>query len=73
MVNDEVASVATPLLFSVPVPRTVVPFLKVTVPVGVPVLVDFTVAVKVTVCKNDDGLADEVRAVVVEPPAAFTV
>ena len=69
--NDEVASVATPLPFSVPVPRTVVPLLKVTVPAGVPLVADFTVAVNVTVCRYDDGLADEVK--VVELPALFTV
>jgi len=35
------------------------------------VVVDFTVAVNVTVCKYDDGLTDEVN--VVELPALFTV
>src|SRR5439155_905658 len=43
----DVVNVALPLL-SVPVPNTVVPSLNVTVPVGVSVVDDFTVAVKVT-------------------------
>ena len=44
--NELVLKVATPAP-SVPVPRTVAPSLKLTVPVGVPVLED-TIAVKVT-------------------------
>jgi hypothetical protein len=45
--SDEVVTLALPLL-SAMVPNTVVPDLKVTVPVGVPVVDDATVAVKVT-------------------------
>ena len=65
------AKVATPLGLRVPVPKVEAPSLKVTVPVGVPEVVDFTVAVNVTVCLNDDGFADEVTVVVL--PALFTV
>jgi hypothetical protein len=59
-----VEKVATPEAFSVPVPSVVVPFLKVTVPVGVPVP-DWrvTVAVKVTFWHQTEGLSEEVRAV----------
>jgi len=46
-----------------------------TVPVGVPVAggVTLTVAVKVTSCPKTDGLADEVRAVVVDDTPCCTV
>ena len=47
-VSIEVARVATPLLFSVPVPIVFVPSMKATVPVGVPLLPAMTVAVHVT-------------------------
>src|SRR5262249_25073599 len=69
-----VANVATPLAFSVAVPRLVVPSRKVTVPVGVPVAgaTAVTVAVKVTDWPNTTGLADEVSAVLLLL-AAFTV
>jgi hypothetical protein len=50
---------------------TVVPSLSVTVPVGVPVVDDLTVAVKVTGCPNVDGFSDETTVVVVF--ALFTV
>lgn len=43
-------------------PKGVVPFLNVTVPVGVPT-VALTVAVTVTVWPLADGFGDEVRAV----------
>jgi len=39
---------ATPLPFSVPVPSVVAPSMKVTVPVGVPEVLDVIVAVNVT-------------------------
>ena len=44
-----------------------VPSLKVTLPVGVPLPGDvaLTVAVKVTLCPNTDGLAEEATRVVV--------
>src|SRR5438874_2538938 len=47
MDRADVLYVATPLAFSVPVPRTVAPSLNVTVPVGMP-LAPVTVAVSVT-------------------------
>src|SRR2546425_13845 len=57
----------------VTVARVVAPSLKAIVPVGVPVLGDdaVTVAVKVTVCPETEGLAEDVSAVVV--PALLTV
>ena len=59
--NAVVARVATPAL-SEPVPTVVVPFLKVTVPVG---LAPVTVAVNVTDAPEGNELALEVRVVVV--------
>src|SRR5574337_1738740 len=60
-----VANVATPLPFSVPDPIFVAPSRKLTVPVGVPDPggAGVTVAVKVTVCANTDGLMSTARAV----------
>jgi hypothetical protein len=65
-VNAEVAYVAVPPLFSVPVPSVVVPSMKVTVPPGVPAL-EVTVAVKVTEAPKVDGFSEEARDVVVGP------
>ena len=65
----EVANVAFPPA-SVPVPKVFTPFLKVTVPVGVPP-VDVTVAVNVTLAPNVEGFSDE--ATEVELVATFTV
>ena len=59
------AKVATPPE-SVPDPIFVVPDRKDTVPVGVPAVVDFTVAVKVTDSPKSDGFSEEVKFVVVE-------
>ena len=56
VVNDVVESVAWPAL-SARTPKTVVPFLKVTDPPGVPVVVDVTTAVKVTDAPKVEGLA----------------
>jgi hypothetical protein len=67
--SPEVLNVALPLL-SVLVPSVVEPFLKVTVPVGVPPL-DVTVAVKVTDWPDFDGFREEVTEV--EVVALFTV
>jgi hypothetical protein len=53
--------VAVPLV-SVPVPRVFAPSLKVTVPVA---LAGNTDAVRVMLCPNVEGLADELRLVVV--------
>ena len=57
----EVVKVATPL-FSVPVPRIVVPSLKVTVPVAVE---GETVAVNVTAAPDVAGFGEDARTVVV--------
>src|SRR5579872_4105966 len=69
MVKAFVVKVATPLPFRVPLPITVVPFLKLTVPAGVPPA-EATVAVKVTSWCQDDGLTEDVTVVVV--PLLFT-
>jgi hypothetical protein len=66
-----VLNVATPLAFSATDPRTVAPSLKVTDPVGTPVVLDFTVAVSVTVWWNEDGFTEETT--VVKLAAFFTV
>jgi hypothetical protein len=47
-VSDDVVKVVRALLFKAPVPSVVVPSRKVTVPVGVPELLDVIVAVNVT-------------------------
>ena len=60
---------ALPLL-SVPVPRVVAPFLKVTVPVGVPAP-DLTVAVNLTAAPNVDGFKEEATELALV--ACFTV
>ena len=72
----KVAVVTPPVVLTVPVPRVVLPSLKVTVPVGLaaafePGLVMLTVAVKVTAWPETDGLTDELTVVVVL--AWFTV
>ena len=59
-----VEKVAAPLPLMVPVPSVVLPSVKVTLPVAVPP-VEVTVAVKVTDCPKAEGLALEVRVVVV--------
>src|SRR5439155_405316 len=58
---------AWPEAFRLPVPRVLGPSLKVTVPVGVPapLVLAFTVAVKVTGCPDTDGLIEETTPVVV--------
>jgi hypothetical protein len=59
-------NVATPLAFSVPVPRTEVPSRNVILPVGIPVPAEgFTVAVKVTAWPKTEGLGDETTTVAV--------
>jgi hypothetical protein len=50
------------------VPSKVAPSKNWTLPVGVPDNTGVTVAVKVTVCPNTDGLDDDETAVVVSPP-----
>ena len=63
-----VVNFALPLL-SVPVPKMEEPFLKMTVPLGVPP--DLTVAVKVTDSPNFEGFSEEASEV--ELAAFFTV
>ena len=48
-----------------PVPNVAVPSRNVTVPLGVPVAVDVTVAVRVTAVPRTDGLFDEATEVAV--------
>jgi hypothetical protein len=67
----EVVKVAISDTFKVPVPRVVVPSLKVTVPVGGFAPTVATVAVKVTATPEPDGLRLEMREVVVAEPAAI--
>jgi hypothetical protein len=63
--SELIASVAIPLLI-VPVPSVVAPSWNVTVPVAP----DVTVAVRVTLAPNVDGLSEEARATVLD--ARFT-
>src|ERR1039457_3208262 len=64
--SDEVVNFARCVVgLTVPVPSTVVPFLKVTVPLGEPERTAFTVAVNVTGLPCVDGLALQARVVVV--------
>ncbi len=51
------------LLRSVPVPSEIVPFLKVTVPLGVPEVAGLTVAVNVTDCPDTEGFTEETTVV----------
>jgi hypothetical protein len=65
--------VATPCPFNVPIPRVVVPFTKVTVPVGTTLPeVATTVAVRLTVCPTVIVVGDAAIEVVVPPFAAVT-
>lgn len=62
--------VATPLAFKVALPSVTVPSMKVTVPVGVPLVVEVTVADKLTDCPTPTGLLEDATTVLV--PAACT-
>jgi hypothetical protein len=64
-VSDDVVKVATALLFNDPVPRVVVPSKKVTVPVGVPEVLDVMVAVNATGVPLDAEAAELTNATVV--------
>ena len=64
----EVVSVATPVPFRVPVPSVVMPSRKVTVPVGVPEVLDLIVAVNVTGAPLDAEAAELTNAAVVAAP-----
>ena len=55
----------------VAVPRVAVPFLKVTVPLGVPEAAALTVAVNVTSSPDTDGFTEE--ASVTDDPSLLTV
>ena len=68
-----IARVATPLLFSSPLPKEIWPLKKVTVPVGVSPLAAFTVAVKVSMSPKGRLIADAVREVVVAMPGYVMV
>ena len=68
--NVDVVKVATPPLM-VEAPSVIVPSLKVTVPVGVPVVDELTVAVNVTACPTLEGFAEDIRTVLV--PAGWTI
>lgn len=64
MLEKVVLRVATPDALTVAVPKTVLPRLKVTLPVGA---LPVTVAVKMTVCPSPAGLGLAVNAVVLVP------
>ena len=66
----DVLNVALPLL-RIPVPMVVVPSLNVTDPVGVPVVDEFTVAVKITEFPRFEGFSEEVT--LLDVAALFTV
>lgn len=60
----DVVNVAVPVAPSVPVPKIVLVFLNVTVPVGATLEEHLTVAVKTMLCPNVDGFTDELKLVV---------
>jgi len=64
-VSVEVEKVATALLFSVPVPSVVAPSRKVTVPVGVPEVLEVIVEVNVTAMPLNAEAAELISAAVV--------
>lgn len=72
-VSVEVVKVATALPLSVPVPRLVAPSRKVTVPVGVPEVLEVIVAVKVTAAPLDAEGAELRRTAVVAARVTVSV
>ena len=62
VVSAEVEKAATPPLRACD-PNFVVPSIKFTVPVGVPVVEDFTVAVNLTVFPEVDGFSEDTTVV----------
>src|SRR6202171_1559498 len=72
-VSVDVAKVATPLPFSVPVPRVVAPSRKVTVPVGVPEVLDVIVAVNVTGEQLEAAAGERTNVAVVAMAAAGVI
>ena len=61
--------VATPLPFTGRLPNVVVPVENVTAPVGVPVVCEITVAVRIINWLSEEGLGEEVSATVGVCPA----
>jgi len=72
-VSVEVVKVATAVLLSVPVPRVVAPSRKVTVPVGMPDVMEVIVAVKVTAAPLDAEGAELSKTAVVAARATVSV
>ena len=70
--KEDVVKVAWPLVMVTLAARVVAPSVKVTVPLGVPTpgATAATVAVKVTLCPNTEGLGEELTVVLLE--ALFT-
>jgi hypothetical protein len=64
-VSIDVVKVATPMLFNVPLPSVFVPSRKVTIPVGVPEVLDAIVAVNVSGAPLDAEAAELISAAVV--------
>ena len=62
--SDDVVKVACPEVMATLAARVVEPSVKFTVPVGVPVYADVTLAVTVITWPNTDGLAAELTVVV---------
>lgn len=62
--SADVSIVAVPWLFSLTVPRMVLPAVNVTFPVGV-IVVEVTLAVKMIVCPFREGFGEEVMVVLV--------
>lgn len=69
-VSVDVVNVATPVLFNAPVPSVVVPSRNVTIPVGMPEVLDVIVAVNVTGAPLD---AETVELTKVAAVAAFAM
>jgi hypothetical protein len=69
-VSVDVVMVATAVLFRFPVPRAVVPSRKVTVPVGVPEVLEVMVAVSVTGAPLDTEAAEVTNTAVVAAAGA---
>lgn len=61
--SDAVAKAATPLAFNETLPKTVAPSLNVTVPLGIPLVADVSLAVKVTDWLNAEGFTEVLSAV----------
>ena len=64
MLRADIDTVALPLLLMVELPRVVAPSRNMTGPVGVPDVLEPTVAVNVTDCPSADGFSEETSRVV---------